>query len=94
MVFSKENISDKPYGIVCYRIYFPYPRRTLWVFEEPSEPIWAYYDSSYYKTKEAQRTALFDLTVKYPNYKFLVFSNKGKHPMEIYGETIRLKDGF
>lgn len=94
MIFAKENISPKPYGVVCYYLYFPFEGRS-WFRSRSKLPIWSYSDTTYYETKKSQRMAYFDLSNKYTNHKFIAFSNnKGKHPVEIYGENFPLKNGY
>ena len=90
----KYNISDKPYGVACYSLHFPYKRPSLWFTRKKAEkelPYWHYLTSSYYKTKGSQRDGYFDLSKKFPHLKFISFVNTDRHPEELLGTKIKLQ---
>lgn len=94
MIYTKEHISERPFGIVCYMLYFPREIVHLFSKNETPLPYWYYSSSTYYTSKKTQRMAYFDLSAKYPNHRFIAFANKGKHPVDMYGETMKLKKGY
>lgn len=80
---GNETISNKPWGICCFRLRRDYTfKKDFWGRRRCVDLdtfSWVHDHNIWYKTKKSQLQALEDLIKTYPNLKFIPVKNNGKY---------------